>query len=559
MMKKGSLLWPFFAFCFFVGSIPAQEISTEEGLLQKPTLPEAQALEKTINPDEYIIGPGDVLAVNIWGELSIDLRVTPEGRLLIPTVSDIPVAGIPLSEAKKRIKQEVRRKYIDSEVTVTLVSLRKFKVTVSGAVLNPGDVVVTATDRVSDAIKLAGGFLQPIAVTTKREETSVETPSKKEVVVKTSEVKSEARLVIKEASKRNIRVTRRDGSVLRADILRYQVTGVKRYNPYLLDGDVIYVPIREEDVGVVGIYGAVKSPGLYEYVPGDKLSDIITLAHGLTMDADSTLIEVVRFDEDHKTTKSIKVNLRGNPQDNDIPLKPDDRIFIRSIPDFHEKKQVRVIGEVLYPGEYTIQEGETWLSDIIRQAGGVTEDASLEDAEVIRTAYTDIKDPELERLEKMSVADMTEQEREYFKIRSREKKGVIAVDFKKLFIDNDRSHDILLRDRDLIRVPTKGRTVNVTGQVVHPGLVTFKPGQGLDYYIKKAGGYSWNAHKNKVRIIRAKTGEWVKPKKNTRVDVRDTIFVPEKPERDWWGLFKDVMRVAAEIATVAIVVQQATR
>lgn len=531
------------------------------GLIQKPTttLPEVQALEKAIDPDEYIIGPGDVLAINIWGELSAELRVTPEGRLLIPTVSDIPIAGISLTQAKEKIKQEVRRKYINSEVTVTLVSLRKFKVTVSGAVLNPGDVVVSAADRVSDAIELAGGFLQPIAVTTHREETAVETPSRKEMVVKTSEVKSTAKLVIKEASKRNIRVTRRDGSVFRADILRYQVTGEKRYNPYLLDGDIIYVPLREEEVGVVGIYGAVKSPGLYEYVPGDRLSDIITIAHGLTIDADSSSVEIVRFDEDHKTTKSIKVNLKGNPQDNDIPLKPDDRIFIRFIPDFHEKKQVTVVGEVLYPGEYTIEEGKTRLSDVIRQAGGFTEDASLEDAEVIRTAYMDIKDPEFERLKKMSVADMTEREREYFKIRSREKKGTIAVDFKKLFVENDKSQDIFLRDRDVIRIPPKGKTVNVTGQVVHPGLVPYKPGQGLDYYIKKAGGYSWNARKNKVRIIRAKTGEWVKPKKNTIVDVGDTIFVPEKPERDWWGLFKDMMRIAAEVATVVIVIQQATR
>ena len=539
------------------------ELTTTWQKQSQVMLPTSQALEKTIEPDKYVLGPGDVLAVSIWGEpnTNFNLTVTPEGRLLIPTVSVLQVSGMTLSDAKKKIVKEIKKKYISGEVTVTLLSLRKFRVTVAGAVVRPGTVVVTAMDRVSDAIEKAGGFLEKVAVTKQQEQTFLTTPTRKEMTVKTSEVKTSAELITKEASKRNISLTRNSGQTFNVDILMYQITGKTEHNPYLLDGDIIYVPVKEEDVGIVGVYGAVKMPGEYEYVKGDRLADIIALAHGLTIDADVTQATIVRFEADNKTTRSIKIDLKGLFEDEsrNIPLKADDRIYIRYLPQFHRKMQVTVKGEVLYPGKYNIEEGKTRLKDIIQQAGGFTKKASLSNAEVIRKAHEELVDPEFERLKKMDIADMTQQEREYFKIKSREKRGAMAVDFEKLFVENDEAHNILLRDRDVINVPPVGKTVTVTGQVLYPGLVAYKPGQNLDYYIKEAGGYNWNARKNKIRIIKAKTKEWIKPGRKTKIEVGDTIFVPEKPERDWWGLFKDIMRVTSEIATVALIVQNAFR
>ncbi|MCK4596533.1 SLBB domain-containing protein, partial [bacterium] len=96
-------------------------------------------------------------------------------------------------------------------------------------------------------------------------------------------------------------------------------------------------------------------------------------------------------------------------------------------------------------------------------------------------------------------------------------------------------------------------------QVNDPGAVSYKPGRDLDYYIAQAGGYNWNARKNRVRVIRGSTGQWLKPSKVKRLEPGDTIFVPEKPERDYWGYFKDFMKVSAEIATVILVIQQVTK
>jgi hypothetical protein len=91
-------------------------------------------LEGPINPAEYIIGPFDVLDVNVWGMAPIRflIPVTPEGTLIIPTVGEIAVAGDTLVAVKKKIQQAMRKKYTVGDIGVTLSSMRTFKVTVPG-------------------------------------------------------------------------------------------------------------------------------------------------------------------------------------------------------------------------------------------------------------------------------------------------------------------------------------------------------------------------------------------------------------------------------------------
>ena len=101
--------------------------------------------------------------------------------------------------------------------------------------------------------------------------------------------------------------------------------------------------------------------------------------------------------------------------------------------------------------------------------------------------------------------------------------------------------------------------VNVSGSVVNPGLVPYKSGEDYKYYIKRVGGFSWKAHKSKIQIVKGITGERFRPSKSRKIDPGDTILVPEKPERDYWGFFKDTMIVLGNLATIYLVVQQATK
>jgi polysaccharide export outer membrane protein len=484
-----------------------------------------QTLEQVVDPKDYIIGPGDVLTIVLWDEFqtTYNLKVTPEGGILIPRVGSLPVSGKSLEEVKSGVKEEVLKKYKNIEVTVSLLNLRKFKVSVTGAVVNPGVFSAYANERVSEIIQKAGKGL-PNSTT------------------------------------RNVLLKRNDGSQKKVDILKFLKTGNNERNPYVLDGDVIYITLKDTAM-YYGIYGAVKDPGEYEYSEDDSLLDLINLAGGLEPDADLATAEIVRFDSDNKNTRAFKEDLTslftaGNREKN-IPLLPGDRIFIRSAPDFKEKKQVSIRGEVFYPGDYAIEEGKTELSELISVAGGFTNDASLAEAEMIRSDNPQTIDLEYERLKKIPVADMKGYEYEYFKTKSREKSGRVSVDFVKLFKGKNHKEDVLLKNGDQVFVPKKSLVIKISGNVINPGLLTYEPGKDYSYYIKKAGGYAWRASTGNVKLIKGTTGEWRKP--DGVIEPGDVIWVPEKPERHTWNTVKDILAVVSSAATIYLVVYNASK
>lgn len=498
-----------------------------------------QALESAVDPSEYILGPGDRLVVNIWGEedMSLPLTVTPEGKLLIPSVGELEVSGLSLQEAKVKVEEAVLKRFRNVRITTNLTSLRRFRIMVIGEVARPGTWVAQATDRVSDLLGWAG-------------EPELTEPNSETI----SEERAEFHhLSLGQPSQRNIVVTHRDGSQFRADIFRFLVLGDRGRDPYLQDGDVVYVPPVER---VVNIYGAVNEPGNYEWVEGEGVFDLIELARGLRPDADSSLILLTRFNPDGITARTMRIDLGGQ---SDLTLMADDRVFIRSRPKYHLKEEVYLQGEVLYPGVYPIREGFTTLSQVIKEAGGFTQQAAMELTSVFRVAKEEKEDREFERLKEIPVSDMTRTEYEYFKMRARERSGELSLDFEKLFGQGDLSEDILLRNGDRIEVPSKPQVVWVLGQVGFPGGVGYIPGKPLSYYVEVAGGYSPNAQRGKIKVIRAKGKGWVWPKQAGRLKPGDTIWVPEKPERNWWQIFREVITVGSQAATLYIVIKQAVK
>ncbi|MCK5739147.1 SLBB domain-containing protein [bacterium] len=521
-----------------------------EATFQKQVLTDSEPLESSIDPALYRVGPGDVFQVNVWGKLTkaYSLAVTPEMHIIVPEFGVIELTPGSLLEAKQNIAAFFNSRFRDASVSVTLSRLRRFRVHVTGAVREPGTVVVTANTRVYAAVKMAKGLRGEKRLQISDNEKLLNSPEPPQPA-------DSDEPELPPASLRNIQLIRNDSTTVRVDLQEFMIGGDTQDNPFLQDGDMIFVPARQEEVGQLAISGAVKQPGEFEYVPGDNLADLFLLGNGFTIHADKAAIEVIRFTEETLHTKTIRINLEEtNPED--VQLNPDDRVFVRYNARYHRKAEVVIDGEVKYPGEYSIIEGETKLSEVIALAGGFNPQASLSEAKLIRTAMEDIVDPEFERLKLMRVEDMTLQERDYFKIKSRENVGIVAVDFFRLFIQNDRLVDVPLLNRDKITIPSKSKTINVSGAVVRPGLITFVPGQTYQDYINQASGFSWNAKKRRARIIRGATGEWIKADKNMEIYLGDTIFIPEKPERDYWELFKDFMRVAYEIATVALVITQ---
>ena len=415
------------------------------------------------------------------------------------------------------------------ELETSNLSSAFYSISVVGSVKSPGIYHMPPASRISEVIKIANAIPDSLI------------PEK-----------------LIDSSSRNITL-RRNGMDSRIDLKRFFVLGDEKNNPYLLDGDFIIVPVIQKRILVEG---AVNNPGLYELIDGDRVFDIIALAMGLQESAYLESADVVRYADNGKITKTFSINLQNiidniDCEDN-ILLKNDDRIIIRFIPEFHEEESITIRGEVQFPGYYSIEETKTTLLEILEKSGGPTSNADLQNAFLQRRSREDIIDTEFERLKKMLVEDMTVLEYEYFKTKSRELRGKFSIDFKNLWDAKNESADILLKNNDYIFLPDKSITVTVSGQVKKPGLINFVPGRNYLYYIEQAGGFSWNARKGKIRLIKADTGEWLKPKKDTIIEVRDMLFVPEKPDIDYWALTKDFMKMAAEIATLIIVIQSVT-
>jgi protein involved in polysaccharide export with SLBB domain len=500
------------------------EVKKVEPLLTQSMSPGTVVLDQVVDSEEYVTGPGDQLTIVFTGKLveRYTLDITPEGVLLVPEFGPISIAHITLAAAKSKILTALQSRYRDVSISVFLTRLRFVKVTVSGEVEDPGVIVLSAGDRISEAIRSAGGVLPG-------------------------------------ASMRNITLIRAEKRPV-VDLLKYFRTGSKTANPYVNEGDIIVVPSSEGRIDRIGIFGAVKSPGSFEYSPNDRLSDLLMLAYGLTTDVDSFSCKIVRFEDDHVSKRTIEVGLPAGSAWMDsvrkIDLFPDDRVYFLRIPSYHETAQVTVIGEVVYPGNYPIVEDSTRISDVIRMAGGLTEDASLSEASMDRFGFESLKEGEIEKLLQISEDKLDDVEKEYLKFRSADHPGRVSIDFWKLLIENDRSFDVTLKDGDRILIPRLSRTVSVVGKVLRPGLCEFSYGKDAQYYIGLAGGFGWKANKGKVRIIKAASGAIVKPSNKVPIEVGDAIVVPEKVSRNWWSVVRDVGAFLADIATVYIVIDQ---
>lgn len=495
-----------------------------EPLVTQSLSPGAIVLDQVVDPEEYVTGPGDQLTIVFTGKLvkRYTLDVTPEGVLLVPEFGPIRIAHVSLASAKSKILSALESRYRNVSISVFLTRLRFVKVTVSGEVENPGVFVLSAGDRISEAIRSAGGILPG-------------------------------------ASMRNITLIRGDKR-LDVDLLKYFRIGSKSANPYVNEGDIIVVPLSERRIDRIGVYGAVKSPGNFEYSPDDRLSDLLMLAYGLTTDADSFSCKIVRFEDDHISKRTVEVDLPAGvawiDSVRNIELFPDDRVYFRRIPSFHETAQVMVVGQVIYPGSYPIVEDSTRITDVIRMAGGLTEDASLSEASMDRLGFESLQESEVERQLQISADKLGDVEKEYLKFRSTDNPGRVSVDFWKLLIENDRSYDVTLKNGDRINIPKLSRTVRVVGKVVRPGLIEFSFGKDAEYYIELAGGFGWKANKRKVRIVKATSGAIVKSSKKVPIEVGDAVVVPERVPRNWWITVRDVGTFLADLATVYIVIDQ---
>ena len=264
---------------------------------------------------------------------------------------------------------------------------------------------------------------------------------------------------------------------------------VSSSNLSLFPGDrmVVYSKENYTDESFVKVAGAVRSPGEFLYNPTLKLKDVILLAGGFKREASYDRIDVYRlYFEDNKATRVLAANLRLDENYNlkagslDFELQPFDQIFVRTAPEFELQRNVFINGEVRYPGTYALMSDNTKLASLVRDAGGVTDEAFLKGATLSR------------------VADNI---------------GFVIIDLEKA-IKNPKSYEnIILQEGDAIQIPKINNVISITGATrayeLYPEKITaqgkiqvpYRKGKSAKYYINEyAGGLSREASINNISV-----------------------------------------------------------
>lgn len=334
-----------------VSSAPAEE-----------SMPGGQALSRAVVPDQYVLGPGDGLTISIWGEYdeTYQLSVSPDGKISLPTIGELVVKELTLTQAGMLVDTEVKRYYRNVKTGLSLTSLRVFQVLVLGAVELPGTYLATPVRRVSDVIERAGG-------------------------IQTG------------GTNRHVEV-RRDGRVrAEADLFAFLQKGDESANPFLQDGDVIFVPPIGEHRVTVYVNEVVIAPGTgamsdslvphsIELKKGERLSTVINEVGGVSPWWDLEGVFVERVSQVPAGTMRIPVNLRHYLVENDgsqnLEMEAGDQVYIPAT-----IRRVFVAGAVRLPSGYTYLPGRT-ADAYIAQAGGMSLTADPEKSFIKRTDGT---------------------------------------------------------------------------------------------------------------------------------------------------------------------------
>ena len=326
----------------------------------------------------------------------------------------------------------------------------------------------------------------------------------------------------------------------------------------------------------VTIQGEVREPGTFAYGDNMNLESLIQMAGGFKEGATPSRIEISRRIKNSDATSvsaqtaevfTVNVDQNLKVQEKDFTLKPFDIVSIRSSESYQVQRQVKVEGEVLYPGTYTITKKDERISDIMKRAGGLSPLAYVEGASLKRTGGAEARAIDslerrkeekeklmnLQRLKQSGAKDTTAFEKDIQVLRS----DLVGIDLAKIIKKPLSRNDLIVEDGDIIRVPKELQTVRVTGEVLKPNSIVYIKGRGFKGYVDGAGGFSYNAYKKGAYIVYS-NGSVAAAKKflffNNYPQVKPgaEIFVPKRAEREKIGI-QGIVGISTAIASLAAI------
>lgn len=484
----------------------------------------AAALETPARvPAHYVVQVGDEVSVTLWG--SVDghwpLRVDRAGRVTLPRVGPVAVAGASAGDLEALLRNRLERVFKGFEMAAAVTDVTPVRVHITGFVERPGDYVVPGLSTISAALALVQG---PAAG----------------------------------GSFRRIRLLRDSSTVVQFDLYTLLRDGSRRDDRLLQPGDVLHVDAAGPQVAVLG---SVNRVAVFEFLPGESVADVLQMAGGFSPVADATRLTVERLG-DRATVGAVELAL---PRDGATPLTDGDILRVSSrvtasSPTQLKNKRVLVEGEVRRPGQYLLPASAT-LADAVEAAGGATPSAFVYGAALKRESVRVTQEANYERaLQELETglartasnrtnsggdgagADSEASIRQLLtRLRSRRPEGRVVLDVTP---QSTALPAIELEDGDQLLLPPANQGVGVFGSVYHAGSFLHGAGRRLGDYIQRAGGPTTGAEYDAAFVVRAngsvlsaaQGSRWSRTRQfeDQPALPGDTVFVPEELFRVSW-------------------------
>lgn len=516
------------------GGRPVLRLGTE------PRLPAATPALSQRVPADYVLQSGDEVSVALWGSLDGQwtLRVDRAGRITLPRVGPVAVAGRSLQDLVPLLRQRLDTVFKDYQLSAAVTDASPVAVHVTGYVDRPGELLLPPLSTITTALARIG-------------------------------------IHAGAGSTRRLRLLRDDRLVVDFDLYQLLRTGSRRDDRLLQPGDVLHVEAAGAQVAVLG---SVNRATVLEILPGETVGDALRLAGGLSPVADRGSLTLERMGQRH-AEGPVLLQL---PRDLGRPLEDGDLLRATASglvdgPTQLRNKRVRISGEVNRPGDYLLAPG-TQLDEALALAGGATPSALLfgtalrresvrrQQEQNYQRALRELETTLLEdnsRAAAASSADAANPTRDLLaRLRERQPEGRVVLD---LVPDAAALPPVPLEDGDLVHVPPRSQSVGVFGSVYNPGSFLHLPGRSVQDYLDRAGGPRERADAGAAFVVRANgevvagDGRWLRGGRLVGLQALpgDTVFVPDLPSssrhvqnaKDWTQvLYQLGLGVAALLA-----------
>lgn len=333
----------------------------------------------------------------------------------------------------------------------------------------------------------------------------------------------------------------------------------------LQKNDILYIPsitdLKEEET--VAIYGEVANPGTFLFSKNMTIEDLLVQAGGLLEEAATTRVEVTRRIKDPKSTsfssvlgKTFTFDIKdgfivgGNAEN--FYLEPFDAVYIRRSPAYRRQQNVVVAGEVLFSGSYSLLKKNERLSDLVSKAGGVTPDAYVKGARLIRK----LSDEERRRQNDAIRMAQNGEGKDSISIQKLNLSDTytVGIDLEKALANPKSDYDLVLREGDVLYIPEYVNTVKISGSVMYPNTVVYQKGKNLKFYINQAGGYGNMVKKKKVYVVYMNgTVSRLKARNASAIEPGCEIIVPSKAEKKHMAM-AEILGISSTTATIAAMV-----